>query len=264
MRLTRNCRQIGQMTILGSDQTMKWQLTLTSILYVALVASMPRLMSAQEMPADDVSEAADQMHENLDRITTIKAYVVIGDLEGVRQAAEWMVDLERMAKLPATYEPFIAFMRSSARQIVNAKDLSSAAFSVSLMAQNCGNCHVASKLTLEFGYDQVPAEWSDDETHMQRHQWAIDRLWEGLIGPSDSAWSRGTAMLAENPLHATDIMDDTSAADAAALDDMARRVHDLNAEGSAARALNVRSQIYGEILSLCAECHTRSGRGPGQ
>jgi len=243
---------------------MKTNLILASILCVVLVATMPRLISAQEMPADDVSEAADQMHENLDRITTIKAYVVMGDLDGVRQAAKWMVNLERMANLPATYEPFIAFMRSSARQIVNAEDLSSAVTSVSLMAQNCGNCHVAAKLKLEFGYDQIPAQWSDSETHMQRHQWAIDRLWEGLIGPSDSAWSRGTAMLAENPLHATDIMDDTSAADAAALDDMARRVHDLGAEGSGARALNVRSQIYGEILSLCAECHTRSGRGPGQ
>jgi hypothetical protein len=243
---------------------MKWKLTLASILYVALVASMPRLMSAQEMPTDDVSEAADQMHEHLDRITTIKSHIVIGNLDGVRQTAKWMVNLERMANLPAIYEPFIAFMRSSARQLVNAEDLSFAVTSVSLMAQNCGNCHVAAKLNLEFGYDQVPAEWSDDETHMQRHQWAIDRLWEGLIGPSDSAWNRGTAMLAESPLRTTDIMDNTSAADAATLDGLARRVHDLGAEGSGARALNARSQIYGEILSLCADCHTRSGRGPGR
>ena len=85
-----------------------------------------------------------------------------------------------------------------------AEDIVSAAASVSAIATNCANCHMASEVNLQFGYDQEPSEWQDLETHMQRHQWGVDRLWEGLIAPSDASWSRGIRMLAEAPLEGTE------------------------------------------------------------
>ena len=123
----------------------------------------------------------------------------------------------------------------------------------------CQNCNFAWKITLELGYDQKPPAWSDMESHMQRHQWAIDRLWEGLIGPSDAAWSRGIRMLAEAPLHGTEATWDEPAA---AGDELARRVHELGREAATALLPPARAAVYGEVLGVCADCHTRTGGGP--
>ena len=237
---------------------------LVSILCLALGLTLPHWLAAQEAVSEEETAAAAHMHDHLTYITTIKAFIIMGRLEGTRQPANWLATHERLADLPASFQPFVEFMRSSARQVEKAEDLGTAAAAVSLMAQNCGNCHMASRLNLEFGYDALPAQWSDSETHMQRHQWAMDRLWEGLIGPSDTAWTRGTNMLAEEPLHAADVSDNVSAKEAQALENIARQVHELGAEGAGLTTLNDRSQVYGRILSLCADCHTRVGRGPGQ
>jgi hypothetical protein len=133
------------------------------------------------------------------------------------------------------------------------------------MAKICSNCHLANEVQIEFGYDQVPAEWSDTVSHMQRHQWAADRLWEGLIGPSENAWNRGMDMLVDVPLHSEDVMDEDSGdVDTAALERIAGRVHALTRQGTIASTPTARAEVYGELLGLCAECHTRLGRGPGR
>ena len=187
----------------------------------------------------------------------------MGRLEGTRQPANWLATHETLPDLPTSFEPFVDFMRSSARQVEKSEDLETAATAVSLMAQNCGNCHRASHADVEFGYDALPAKWSDSQTHMQRHQWAMDRLWEGLIGPSDAAWNRGTAMLSEEPLHAAEVSASAAASEARMLENIAREVHELGEAGAGLTSQSDRSQVYGRILGLCADCHTRVGRGPG-
>ena len=113
----------------------------------------------------------------------------MGKLDDIREPAIWLADHEAVAGLPENFEPYVGLMRQYAREINNASDLKSAAISVSGMAKTCSNCHLVNEIEIEFGYDQEPAQWSDTVSHMQRHQWAADRLWEGLIGPSDTAWN---------------------------------------------------------------------------
>ena len=242
---------------------MKSRPALVSVLCLALGVALPQWLAAQEAVSEEESAAAEHMHDHLTYITTIKAFIIMGRLEGTRQPANWLATHETLADLPTHYAPFVEFMRSSARQVEQAEDLETAAAAVSLMAQNCGNCHIASHMDIEFGFDELPAQWSDSETHMQRHQWAMDRLWEGLIGPSDAAWSRGTSMLAEEPLHAAQVSANVTDSEAEMLEEIAREVHDLGAAGVGLTSLNDRSQVYGRILGLCADCHTRVGRGPG-
>ena len=243
---------------------MKNRFALVSIICVAIGLALPQWLPAQETVSDEETAAAAHMHNHLTYITTIKAFITMGLLEGTRQPANWLATHETLSDIPASFEPFVEFMRSSARQIEKAEDLGTAAAAVSLMAQNCGNCHRASNVDVEFGFDTLPAQWSDSETHMQRHQWAMDRLWAGLIGPSDAAWTRGTAMFAEEPLHAAEVSDNVTAEEAEELENIAREVHELGAAGTGLTSLNDRSQLYGRMLGLCAECHTRIGRGPGQ
>jgi cytochrome c553 len=242
---------------------MKSSPALVLILCFVVGLTSPHWLSAQQTVPEEETEAAEHMHDHLTYITTIKAFIIMGRLEGTRQPANWLATHETLPDLPTSYEPFVDFMRSSARQVEKSEDLETAATAVSLMAQNCGNCHRASHVDVEFGYDTLPAQWSDSETHMQRHQWAMDRLWEGLIGPSDAAWTRGTTMLAEEPLHAAELSASATAGEAHMLEDIAREVHELGEAGVGLTGLSDRSQLYGRILGLCADCHTRVGRGPG-
>lgn len=242
---------------------MKYRFALVSIICIALGLTLPHRLSAQQAVSEEETVAAAHMHNHLTYITTIRAFITMGLLEGTRQPAHWLATHETLSDIPVSFEPFIEFMRSSARQVEKAEDLGTAAAAVSLMAQNCGNCHRASNVDVEFGFDALPAQWSDSETHMQRHQWAMDRLWEGMIGPSDAAWTRGTDMFAEEPLHAVEVSASVTTSEARILENIAREVHELGAAGASLTALNDRSQVYCRILGLCADCHTRVGRGPG-
>ena len=244
---------------------MKSLFWLASIIALTLIASTSRILPAQEVRGEDETEVATHMHEHLARITTIKSLIIMGNLDGVREPAIWLADHEAVSGLPEDFEPYVGLMRQYAREVNNALDLKSAAIAVSGMARTCSNCHLANEVEIEFGYDQMPAEWSDTVSHMQRHQWAADRLWDGLIAPSDTAWDRGMNMLVDVPLHPDDVTDENSAdVDTAALDRIARRIHKLAGLGTIATTPTARSELYGEMLGLCADCHTRLGRGPGQ
>ena len=244
---------------------MKTVFWLTSITALTLIAATSRILPAQEVRAENETDVATQMHEHLGRITTIKSLIIMGKLDGVREPAIWLADHEAVDGLPAGFERYMDLMRQYAREVNNATDLQSAAIAVSGMAKTCSNCHLVNDVEIEFGYDQIPAEWSDTVSHMQRHQWAADRLWEGLIGPSDTAWQRGIDMLTDVPLQPDDVMNEDSAdVDSDALDHLAGRTHVLAWQGAVAKTPTERSELYGEMLGLCAECHTRLGRGPGQ
>ena len=204
---------------------------LTWTLCLALLAAMPQLAPAQGADPDNLSEVATHMHEHLDKISEIKTQIIMGNLDRVVEPATWLAEHESVSGLPKNFEPYVELMRNYARQVLDAPNLSAAAVAVSRMARTCGNCHLVNEIGIEFGYDQAPADWSDTITHMQRHQCAADRLWEGLIAPSDAAWRRGTDMLVDVPLGPTDVLDGTtSVANATAIDEITRRVHLLGGQ----------------------------------
>ena len=243
------------------DTAMKNILWLALILILALVVIAFRPSLAQVVSEEDRSAVADHMHEHLTRISTIKSAIVAGKLEEVRKPATWLADHETAAGLPAEFESYVMLMRSYARHVIEAQDLASAAESVSNMAKTCGNCHLVNDVNLEFGYDDRPRKDLEDVvTHMQRHQWATDRLWEGLIGPSDTAWNRGTDMLIDAPLLPSDVT--TATDNVAEIGNIARRIHALGGIGTETKTPDARSELYAELLGLCASCHTLLGRGP--
>ena len=231
---------------------------------LALLAAMPILLPAQSPDADDGVDIATHMHEHLTRITEIKTQIISGNLPGVHEPAIWLAEHESATGLPENFEPYVEQMRNYARQVVAAGDLDSAAVAVSNMARTCGNCHLVNGIRIAFGYDRTPSDWSDTRSHMRRHQWAADRLWEGLIGPSDSAWGRGTDMLVDVPLSPINVMDGTTATfDAAAIDEIARSVHVLGGQGTNTGTPDARADLYAELLGRCAQCHGMLESGPG-
>ena len=85
---------------------------------------------------------------------------------------------------------------------------------------------------------------------MARHAWAVDRLWEGMIGPDDDRWAAGLDVLAATPLPFTPLTD--APALAAGLRELAR----AQLANRSATGLDDRARAYGEILVMCAACHT--------
>jgi len=243
---------------MSSERNLLW---LTLILVVALVAATMRPTLAQVASDEDRSMIADHMHEHLTRISMIKSAIVAGNLEGVDEPASWLAEHETVAGLPKEFESYVIQMKSHARRVIDAQNLVSAAKSVSEMAKTCGNCHLVNEINLEFGDDRMPRmDVEDVVTHMQRHQWAMDRLWEGLIGPSDTAWHRGADMLIDAPLLPSDVT--TAVDDVAEISNIARRIHALGGIGTETKTPDARSELYAEILGLCSRCHTLLGRGP--
>ena len=159
------------------------------------------------------------------------------------------------------YESFVFAMREHADDVAKARDVESAAEGVATIATDCAACHSAMDVDVRFGFDQEPSDWTDLQSHMHRHQWGIDRLWEGLIGPSDASWSRGIRMLAVAPLKGTENhwgegdLQETG-------DALAVRVHELSMEAASALTPEARANVYADLISACAACHTATGGGP--
>ena len=161
--------------------------------------------------------------------------------------------------MPAHWEEYVTAMRAAARDLLNAEDLASAANATSRLGLACGNCHTGNNVTVEFEADRRPSDKEDSRSHMRRHQWAADRMWEGIIGPSDASWSRGANLLFESPMNPQGL--GAEPGNEAVLG-MARRVHQLAANATTVSDPTGRADIYAEFLANCATCHKSLGISP--
>jgi cytochrome c553 len=209
--------------------------------------------------AADVVGARLHMQAHLERIDAIRSALVVGSVESVREPAAWLAVHEPPADIDLVYEPFILSLRDHARQIAAARDIATAAGATASIGVDCGNCHRAAGVEPAFGPQGEPPSWPDTASHMQRHRWAIDRLWDGLSLPSDAAWERGTSALAEAPLLGTVMGRDDGGEEADAL---AQRVHALGRDAASALTPDARATLFGKLVSACADCHRRAHDAP--
>jgi mono/diheme cytochrome c family protein len=88
---------------------------------------------------------------------------------------------------------------------------------------------------------------------MHQHAWAAQRLWEGLIGPSEAAWSDG-----RNELNELTVDRELSPA----LRPQLAKIHNL-AQPLPGNPDDVqRGDRYAAIIATCGECHGVLGVGP--
>jgi len=220
------------------------------------------LFVTESASEDDATVVAEHMHGHLDRVIAMKSAVISGNLAGVYAPANWLAEHNEPRGLSRTWKPFADGMRMSARRAAEAKDLHTAAVAVGEIGRYCGECHIASGLAVSFGYAKPPpADLQNTLTQMQRHLWASDRLWAGLIGPSDAAWESGAHMLAGVNLSARDITDDENMAPL--VNNIVQTLRAVGEEGGRTMAVDRRATLYGDFLSQCANCHSLTGGGPG-
>ena len=228
-----------------------------AVIVALFVAWLPPLAAE---PMDGSPELIAHMHEHMSAVNKIKAAIIRGDLPATREPARWLAEHPTPASIPQAWVAHVEGLRFAARDAIAATDFEAAATAASLMAESCGSCHIANNVTDRFQSAAVPSDELDSMAHMQRHQWAADRMWEGIVGPSDIAWGEGTDLLLETPLTAGEM--DTQDDSIRTVRRMARRVHELAAHGMVEQDLAARADIYAEFLATCAACHKRLGQGP--
>ncbi len=225
---------------------------------IAILLFTPISMSIHGEPS--AVDVVGHMHEHLTAITTIKDAVIRGDLKATREPARWLAGHQAPDNVPEQWSGSIEAMRTAARTAVEAQDLEAAAGAAAAMASACADCHRANNISGQFSRHTEPGDEDGLASHMQRHQWAADRMWEGLIGPSNEAWNQGIDLLLEAPLSTHELSDDDS--DYGRTRNLSRRVHQLAAHGMMEQDPNRRAGIYADFLAACAACHTTLGAGP--
>ncbi|MCA9720435.1 MAG: hypothetical protein KC468_37580 [Myxococcales bacterium] len=212
----------------------------------------PRPRAKQEVaPADHHFELALAVHDAVTR----------GQLAEARARAEELSRGLDPAGFPDSWRLFIDPVWAGATTVAGADELALAAAGASQLVGACGLCHEAhgrsavAVARARVGEDDAPAVTST----VGRHAWAINRLWDGLAGPSPRAWAEGADVLLDAPL--MQLSAGGPRPDAAVMT-LVSEVHTLAGRAQEARDVGAMMEVYGELLTTCARCHAAGAGQP--
>jgi len=189
------------------------------------------------------------MHASFDTARGIERLLIRGKLDDARYFAQLLATEPDVPGL-APWAKQIALVRERAAAVAAAPGIDEACRREARLAEACAGCHADASAQPEF--QPPPALPADQQTvaaRMARHQWATDRIWEGMVGDAGDAWRAGLDVLAEAPLPWPKLGSDRMG--------LARRLQQLadQARHPAKDDLGERARLYGEILVTCAACH---------
>jgi mono/diheme cytochrome c family protein len=178
--------------------------------------------------------------------------IIYGELDALREPLMTLADF----KYPAAMPPGLTELQDAARVTAKASTLVAAAAGVATMGRVCGECHQKRNLGIEvkrqtFGGPSKGKHAETIDTRMFRHGWAAERLWEGLVAPSDHAWQAGAAALAHAPKQTPKLNRPASEA----LTRQLRAMRELGVRASTAASMQERAEVYALTLASCAQCH---------
>jgi hypothetical protein len=198
--------------------------------------------------AAQVEAAHVRMHVRFEAARRVEDAIAHSDLERARTAARIVDSLDEPEIMPQ-WMPFVADVRDAARQVVQSGDVVAASSSVAILGARCAACHVAIVAHVTF-----PNEPRPETTGMVGHQWAAAQMWEGLIGPADDRWLNGAQALTTVPLNMVARAATPTSPDE--IDDVAR-IRLFARRALTAKTLDARADVYGKLLSACADCHAK-------
>jgi hypothetical protein len=190
------------------------------------------------------------MRRHFDDLRDVERLLVAGKLADAKSRAYL---LTRATTDPGLAEQAIEADRlvGAARALVGATTLAQACRLEAQVAVACASCHVRAQQTLTFRATKLPADEPTTPARMARHQWAADRLWEGMVAGSKRPWREGLDVLAASPLLVS------PRADAVRLAERLQKlaVGALATVDDGSETLDSRATAYGDMLATCAACH---------
>lgn len=192
------------------------------------------------------------MYRSFDLSRAIERLLVHGALDEARALAR---SLANTAEPPAmeVWARETAVVRGRAAALADAPGIDEACRRAARLSEACATCHVAAAATPAFdAFAKAPPDQPTVDARMARHRWAVDRLWEGMVGNADRPWQAGLDVLAVTALPFPVAPGDRAG--------LASRLQQLADQARHRRLATPaeRAQVYGEVLVTCAACH--SGR----
>ena len=220
-------------------------------------AQPPMRVQHEPGPLEKVERAAAvHMPSHFADVLEIHSALISGATGDAQRAARELL-AERPSVMLEEWTPYVYGMEDAARRVAEADNLAAAASAASELAESCGRCHLALGVKLTMTVSEAPPAEGDAETVMRRHKWAFDRLWEGLVLPSQRAWALGADAFVDLPYCA---QSPTAERD----DDAAARAREtlLGLEQTArdAKSWSARAGVYGQMLPTCSTCHAELDR----
>ena len=229
----------------------------------------PRVEDARVTPATLTSARGPEtltlgarMHEHDAHGVAMRDAVAHADLDAARREATVLAELRVEGVADPAWRAQLGAMNAAAGRVARAKALSEASSGVAEVARTCGDCHRLggpSPSTIE------PPEYEPGVVAgMKRHEWAVARLWDGLVIPSDRAWRAGARVLRDAPLRPERLTPGSNPVPAIgelAIAVLATSVHDLGERATVTDASVDRGAVYGELMTTCAACHAQFAQG---
>jgi cytochrome c553 len=220
---------------------------------VASVSSFGSSLRGTSQQVKSMPDRLAQMQHHFTQVGLVHEAVIRGDLPGLRDPAKRLADLEQPPSVAPAAAQYVLAIQTAAKRAVEARDLASAASATASMLLSCGNCHRTS------GTMPVPATPKRAEVgglvgHMLEHQRAVDEMLEGLFIPSESQWIRGATRFSAAPLQRQSLPRDRKLTREILLAE--ERVHQLADRAIKAGDWSDRAEIYAQVLSTCANCHS--------
>ena len=196
------------------------------------------------------------MRDHFQKVRDVQIAVVHNDLDAAKQAAKWIAEHKGHDSIEEWYG-HIEVMRDAATNLQAADDIPTAAKLAATLAGQCASCHESLTAIATFEWTEKPKPVAGDiKSHMAMHMWGAERLWEGIVGPSDSHWLDGAEAFANDPLHAGEIKKGEKVPKDVA--DLALKIHQLGAAAKSLETTDERVALYGEMLATCAGCHAKT------
>lgn len=202
-------------------------------------------------PSEDPA-LAEEMHERFAWVSAIQEVTIQGDVAEARSLAQEFADRLPTPDqpAPAAWRPHVEALRGELEGLGHADDLRDAGTSVARLALLCGRCHAEAGARLDLPQMPQPTQSGSLTDAMHGHQWAVDRMWEGLVGPSDERWIRGSTMFVAIP--GCKVAGEAGDAESRAL---CSHAQSLARRGMVTESREGRAMIYGRLLATCADCH---------
>ena len=213
----------------------------------------PSSPPATTAPPRSSRPSRELMKDHFTAVVLVRDALIVGNVELAKWNASFLAQREPDPAV-ASWSMYVDHLREQAAKVADASTLAAVATASTELALECGRCHAANGITPAFPTVDRRVAASGTRPHMQRHQWAAEQMWDGLIGPSEARWNDGVAELAEAPLGQDELF--SNATPTPAIVKVATDVHALGEEGRKATTWDARAAIFGRMLSSCATCHS--------
>jgi cytochrome c553 len=179
----------------------------------------------------------------------IRQAVIAGKPEEAVEPAKVLSVIESLDDLPPGWQSFVERMQQAARHVVHGAGMAQVAAATADLGVACGQCH-RQQGGPTFSNEPPPADGPSVEQRMKRHVWATERLWDGLVIPSNEAWTIGSRALVDSPFPEEVLKPGGAPARSAAAD-----FQKLVAQAPAKNTAEQRAALYAQLLVTCGTCH---------